>query len=74
MITKHPMLNFVAFAVLLGLFLWAVVRYSDMPIVVGAAGVMLILFLTAAWIPFRRAHKKKRQKPGDPYGHPNEWQ
>lgn len=74
MITKYPALNCVIFAALLALFSWIVINYSEMPLLAGAAGLILVLFLTAVWIPFRRKFWKKRQKLGDPYGHPNEWQ
>jgi hypothetical protein len=45
-----------------------------MPRVVGIAGLVLVFFLTAVWIPYARKKMKKKQKPGDLGGHPNEWQ
>lgn len=74
MLTKKPALNFVIFTALVVTFAWIVVQYSDKPIIVGGAGLAFIGFLTAVWIPFARKKAKRRQKPDDFGGHPNEWQ
>jgi hypothetical protein len=74
MLTKKPALNFAIFLLLLSAFFWIVYEFSNMPLVVGIAGLVLVFFLTAVWIPYARKKMKKKQKPGDLGGHPNEWQ
>ena len=53
------------FWVLLFAFGWVAVKFADMPLVVGAAGFLLVCFLLLIWLPARRREWKKRQKPND---------
>ncbi len=73
MLTKKPALNFLIFLVLVAAFSWIAYDFSEMPLMVGFAGLALVFFFTAFWIPFARKKVKKKQKCGDLGGHPNEW-
>lgn len=63
MTTDSSSANFAIFLVLLAAFVWVAVKFADMPMVVGAAGLLLVGFLTLIWLPSAREKAKKTQKP-----------
>ena len=63
MTTNSSLVNVAIFLVLLAAFIWVAIKFADMPLVVGAAGLLLVGFLTLIWLPAAREKVKKTQKP-----------